>query len=150
MCKEHCICFSIYQSIYLSESESHSVMSNSLQPHGLYSLWNSPGQNTEMGNHSLLQGIFPIQGSNPSLPHCKKILYWLSHQVSPRILEWVACAFSRESSQPGISPGSPAFQVRSLTAELPGKPPESHCADQWQGNFFLHFHYLFYDFVCYI
>ena len=36
-------------------------MSNYLQPHGLYSPWNSPGQNTGVGNLSLLQGIFPIQ-----------------------------------------------------------------------------------------
>ena len=48
-------------------NESHSVMSNSLQPHGLYSLWNSPGQNTGVGSVSLLQGTFPTQGSNPSL-----------------------------------------------------------------------------------
>ena len=42
-------------------SESHSVMSNSLGPHGLYSPWNSPGQNTGLGSLSLLQGIFPTQ-----------------------------------------------------------------------------------------
>ena len=58
-----------------SESESHSIMSASLQSHGLYSPWNSPGQNTGVGSHSLLQGIFPIQGSNWSLPHCRQILY---------------------------------------------------------------------------
>ena len=46
------------------EGESHSVLSDSLRPHGL-SLWNSPGQNTGMDSLSLLQGIFPIQGSNP-------------------------------------------------------------------------------------
>ena len=51
-----------------SESESHSVMSDSLRPHGLYSPWNSPGQNTGVGSLSLLQGIFPTQGSNPGLP----------------------------------------------------------------------------------
>ena len=50
-------------------SESHSVMSDSLWPHGLYSSWNSPGQNTGVGSCSLLQGIFPTQGSNPGLPH---------------------------------------------------------------------------------
>ena len=50
-------------------SESRSVVSDSLRPHGLYSLWNSPGQNTEVGSPSLLQGIFPTQGSNPGLPH---------------------------------------------------------------------------------
>ena len=69
-----------------SESENHSVMSDSLQPHGLYSPWNSPGQNTEVGSLSLLQGIFPTQGSNPGLPHCRQILYQLSHKGSPRIL----------------------------------------------------------------
>ena len=41
-----------------------------LQPHGLYSPWHSPGQNTGMGSLSLLQGIIPTQGSNPCLPHC--------------------------------------------------------------------------------
>ena len=64
------------------KSESHSVMSDSLRPHGLYSSWNSPGQNTEVGSLSLLQGIFPTQGSNTGLPHCRPILYQLSHQGS--------------------------------------------------------------------
>ena len=50
-----------------SESESCSVVSDSLQPLELYSLWNSPGQNTGVGSLSLLQGIFPFQGSNPGL-----------------------------------------------------------------------------------
>ena len=88
-----------------TESESRSVMSNSLQPHGLYSPWNSPGWNTGVGSRSLLQGIFPTQGSNPGLPHCRQILYQLSHQGSPRILEWVAYPFSRESSLPGNRTG---------------------------------------------
>ena len=82
------------------ESESHSVMSDSLWPHGLYSPWNSPGQNTGVGSLSLLQGIFPAQQSNPGLPHCRQILYQLSHKESPRILEWVAFPFSRGSSWP--------------------------------------------------
>ena len=64
-------------------SESRSVMSDSLWPHGLYSPWNSPGQNTGVGSLSLLQGIFPTQGSNPGLPHCRWILYHLSHKGSP-------------------------------------------------------------------
>ena len=54
-------------------------MSDSLRPHGLHSPWNSPGQNTGVGSLSLLQGIFPTQGSNPGLPHCGRILYQLSH-----------------------------------------------------------------------
>ena len=68
-------------------SESRSVVSDSLWPHGLCSPWNSPGQNTEVGSLSLLQGIFPSQGLNPGLPHCRWILYQLSHKGSPRILE---------------------------------------------------------------
>ena len=56
--------------------------------------WNSLGQNTGVGNFSLLQGIFPTQGLNPSLPYCRQILYQLRHKGSPRILEWVAYPFS--------------------------------------------------------
>ena len=86
--------------IWKCESESLSVMSDSLRPHGLYSPWSSPGQNTAMGSLSLLQGIFPTQGSIPSLPHCRRILYQLSHKGSPRILGWVAYPFCRGPSQP--------------------------------------------------
>ena len=53
-----------------------------------------------MGSFSILQGIFPTQGSNPGLPLCRQILYQRSHQGSPRKLEWVAYPFSRGSSQP--------------------------------------------------
>ena len=81
-----------------SESESCSVVSDSLQPHGLYSPWNSPGQDTRLGSLSRLQGIFPTQGLNPGLPHCKWILYQLNHKGSPRILECVANPFSSRSS----------------------------------------------------
>ena len=63
-------------------SESRSVMSSSLRPNGLYSPWNSPGQNTGVGSLSLLQEIFPNQGSNPGLPHCGQMLYQLSHKGS--------------------------------------------------------------------
>ena len=74
----------------IGESESHSVVSDSLQPRGLYSPWNSLGQNTGVGSLSLLQGIFQTQGSNPGLPLCRQIFYQLSHKVSPRILTWEA------------------------------------------------------------
>ena len=79
-----------------SESESRSVVSDSLRDNGLYSPWNSPDQNTGVGSRSLLQGTFPIQGSNPGLPHCRWILYhlsqegsntWVSHK--PRLAEFV-------------------------------------------------------------
>ena len=78
-------------SIYLSESRS--VVSDCLRPHGLYSSWNSPDQNTGIGSFSLLQGIFPTQESNQGLPHCRRILHQLNHKGSPRILEWVAYPF---------------------------------------------------------
>ena len=64
-------------------SESHSVVYYSLQPHGLYSPWDSLGHNTRVGSLSLLQGIFPTQRSNPGLPHCWWILYQLNHRESP-------------------------------------------------------------------
>ena len=79
---------------------TQSCPTDSLGPLGLYSPWNSPGQNTGVRSLSLLQGIFPTQGSNPGLPHYRWIRYQLSHRRSPRILEWVAYPFSRESSQP--------------------------------------------------
>ena len=81
-------------------SESQSVVSDSLWSHGLYSPWNSPGQNIEVGSHSFLQGICPTQGLNPGLPHCRQIVYQLRHKGSPRILEWVAYPFFSGSSWP--------------------------------------------------
>ena len=69
-------------------------------PHGLYSPWHSPGQDTGVGSLSLLQGIFPTQVSNTGFPHHRQILYQLSHKGSPRILEWVAYHFSSGSSRP--------------------------------------------------
>ena len=84
----------------ISESESHSVVSDSLRPHRLCSPRNSPGQNTGVGSLSLLWGIFPTQGLNPGLPHCRQILYKLSHKESTRIMVWVAYPFSSRSSRP--------------------------------------------------
>ena len=92
---------------------------------GSFVLGNSPGKNTGMSCHALLQGIVQTQRSNPGLPHCRCILYHLSHQGSPRILEWVVYPFSRGSFYPGIEPGSPALQMDSLPAELPRKPLEN-------------------------
>ena len=97
------------------ESESRLVMSDSLWPHGLYSPWNSPGQNIGVGSLSLLRGIFPTQGSNPGLLHCRQILYQLSHQGSPRILEWVACPFSSRSSRPRNRTGVSCITGRFFT-----------------------------------
>ena len=104
------------QLVWTTPSEVNVAQSNSL----LYSTGDSPGQNTRVGRLSLLQGIFPTRRLNPGLPHCRQILYQLSHNGSPRILEWVAYPFSRGSSWSGIEPGSPALQADSLSTELCG------------------------------
>ena len=75
----------------MSESVSHAVVSDALRPHGLQLArilcpWNSPGKNTGVGCRSLLQGIFPTQGLNLGLPHCRQILYLLN---GPSGVEWV-------------------------------------------------------------
>ena len=67
-------------------------MSPTLQPHWLYSPWNSPGRNTGVGSCFLLQGIFPTQGSNPHLPHCRWNLHRMSHQGSA--IKKEACLFT--------------------------------------------------------
>ena len=76
----------------------------------------SPGKHTGVGLHTLLQGIFPTQGSNPHLPHCRYILYCLSYQGSPRILEWIAYPFSRGTSQPRSQTGVPCIAGGFLTS----------------------------------
>ena len=96
----------LYFLILVKWSENRSVVSNILRPHGLYSPRNSRGQNIGVGSRSLLQRIFPTQGWNPGLLHCRQILYQLSHKGSPRIPEWVAYSFSRSSwprNQTGVS-----------------------------------------------
>ena len=109
--------------IWHSESESHSVMSDSLWPYGLYSLWNSLGQNALVVSRSLVHGIIPSQGPNSGLPHCRQILYQLSHKGSPRILEWEAYPFSRRSfrlrNQTGISCTAGRFFINWAIREAP-------------------------------
>ena len=70
------------------------------EPTKLLCPWDSPGKNTGVGCLALLQGIFPVQGLNPGLSYCRQILYHLSHQGSPEILEWVVHPFSRGTSWP--------------------------------------------------
>ena len=82
--------------------------------------------NIEMGILSLLQGIFPTRWLNPELPHCRWILYQLSHKGSPRILEWVAYPFSRGPSKPSNRTRSPELQVGSLPTELSEKPQNNN------------------------
>ena len=76
-----------------NDNVSHSVMSDSLRPHGLWPTrllcpCNSPGNNTLVGCHSFLQGFFPTQGSNPSLLHCRQILYYRGYQRSKPQETW--------------------------------------------------------------
>ena len=121
-------------SLFVVCSVSRSVVPDSLRPHGLqptrlFCLWDFPGKDTGVGCHFLLQGIFPTQGSNPGLLHCRRIPYRLSYKGSPflwapfgegaRILEWVAIPFSRDLPDPGIEPGSPALQAVALPSEPP-------------------------------
>ena len=102
------------------ELESCSVVSDSLGPRGLYSPWNSPGQNTGVGSLSLLQGIFPTQGSNPGLPHCRQILYQLSTREAQEYWSGWSIPSPGDLPDPGIEPGSPALQADSLPTELSG------------------------------
>ena len=81
------ILFSLFDICWIGESENYSVLSDSLLPHGLYSAWNSPCQDTGVGSLSLLQGIFPTQGLSTGLPHCRRILYQLSLKGSSQGLK---------------------------------------------------------------
>ena len=81
-------------------SESHSVVSNSLQPHRLYSPWTSPGQNTGVGSLSILQEDLHNPVIKPRPPTLQADSLQLSHKGSPRMLELVAYPLSSESSQP--------------------------------------------------
>ena len=80
--------WSLFPNLCESANVSHSVMSDSVWPHGLQPTrllcpWDSPGKNTGVGCHALLHRIFPTQESNPHLLHCRQIPYCLSHQRSP-------------------------------------------------------------------
>ena len=116
--------FFIYSLRSPVKSESCSVLSDTLQPHGVLSPWNSPGTNTGVGSLSCLQGIFPTQGSNPGLPHFLGILYCQSHMGSPRILEWVAYPYSRGSSWPRNQARVSCTAGKSFTSSAAREAPE--------------------------
>ena len=78
--------------LYTCVCVRHSVVSDSLRPHGLSPTrllcpWDSPGKNNGVGCHALLQGTFPTQGPNPGLPHRRWILYLLSTGSSTSSLQ---------------------------------------------------------------
>ena len=95
--------------------------------------------------HSLLQGISPTQGSSPGFPHCRWILYCLSHQGSPKIMKCVAYPFSRESSQPSNWTGLSCIAGRFFTSWVTGNSILSPYLplNMWSG-----FHNYSYDFAC--
>ena len=107
----------------VQRSASHLVVSDSLGPHGLYSPWSSPGQNTGVGSLSLLQGIFPTQESNPGLPHCRQIPYQPS---SPRGLRSSWLPLPKE--QLGIPVDKNCFHLTRTTALTDGGP---HLSSRW-------------------
>ena len=103
--------------IYMTRYIERSLVSGlclCLVPHLCLTLWDpmdcsllgscvrgdSAGKNTGVGSHALLQGIFPTQGLNSGLPNFRQIIYHLSHQGRPWILEWIAYPFSKGSSRP--------------------------------------------------
>ena len=103
--------------IYMTRYIERSLVSGlclCLVPHLCLTLWDpmdcsllgscvhgdSAGKNTGVGSHALLQGIFPTQGLNSGLPNFRQIIYHLSHQGRPWILEWIAYPFSKGSSLP--------------------------------------------------
>ena len=103
------------------------VLSDSLWPHKLQSTrllcpWDSPGKNTRGVVMPSSRGIFPIQGSNPGLLHCRWVLYRLSHQGNPGILERVAYPFSSGSSQPRNRTGVSCIAGGFFTSWATGKP----------------------------
>ena len=95
--------------------------SNSLWPHGLYSPWNSPGQNIGVGSLSLLQGIFPTQGSNLGLRHCRWFFTSWATREAEEDRSGYPIPFPADLPNPGIQLGSPALQEDSLPTELSGK-----------------------------
>ena len=122
---------------------SHSVMSNSLRPHRLWPTtflppWEFPGKSTAVGFHFLLQRIFPTQGSKLGLPHCRQILYHLSHQGSdnwtPLIIKgtiWTsgAASSSQHGSQMERSPCAMTEDPRSecqMKVRCPEQPHWDH------------------------
>ena len=106
-----------------SESDSHSVVSNSLEPHELYSPWNSRGQNTGVGSLSLLQGDLPNSGIKPRSPAFQMDSLPAEPQVKPKntgvgSLSLLQQIFATQESEQGY----PALQVVSLPTELSGRP----------------------------
>ena len=115
-------------------------MSDSLQPHGVYSPWNSPGQNTGVGSLSLLQ-IFLTQGLNPGLPNAGRFFTsWITGEAPKYWNGWPILS-PEDHSNPGIELGSFALKVDSLPTELwekpyllPSRETEGGCGNEPSGT----------------
>ena len=106
-----------------------------------YSPRNSPGQNTGVVCHALLQGIFLTQGSNPGLPHCQADSLPAETLGKPKNTGVGSlCLSPRDVPDPGIEPGSPALQADSLPADLSGKHTHTtlYKTDKWQVSIMEH------------
>ena len=95
-------------------------LSLTLRPHGLYSQWDSPGQNTGVGSLSLLQWTFPTQGSNPGLLHCRQILYQLSHRGSPEKPLKIKCLLNikKKKKSRGLAKFTPVNYIEPISIIL--------------------------------
>ena len=127
---------------------SHSVMSDSLRPHGLQTArllhpWDFPGKNTGVGCHFLLQGIFPTQGLNPGLSHGRQTLYCLSHQGCKQLK---SCRVHLKSLFLTAKPLARINRRQILTSEstFHKRPIE------WQNFFFFFFSYTTEFQTCYM
>ena len=106
----------------------------------------SPGKNTGVGCHAFLQGVFPTQVSKPGPPHCRWILCKLSHQGSPRTLEWVAYPFSRGSSHSRNWTGFFCIAGRFFTSWV---PREAHIYVHIYSYWVIWVLYIFWTLTCY-
>ena len=111
---EHIFCERVYHLVAQSRPALCDPMDCSLPGSSVHG--DSPGKNIGVDCHALLQGILPSQRSNPGLLHCRCILYHLSHQGSPWILQWVAYPFSRETSWPRHRSGVSCITGRFFTS----------------------------------
>ena len=81
----------------------------------------SPGKSTGVGCPAVLQGIFPTQGSNPDVPHCRQILYHLVNREAQEYWSGWPIPSPGDLPYPVMKPESPALQAGSLLSEPPGK-----------------------------
>ena len=109
-------CLASYQT---DISKSLSCVRHGRWPARLLHPWDSPGKNTGVCCHSLLQGIFPTQGSNPGLPHCRQTLYHLNQQGSPcwkRLSKSPCACFGLNHVPPDRCAGDPTPHSENVTS----------------------------------